>query len=139
MKTASAYSTLSETSEALKAAYADLFIKLGGSPTWMAVHVTYQHSAEVITTTLQKMAPGVPFQGGTTCLGLMTETGFHSEQGVSLGLFGIRDPQGLYAVGYSDAKSYSKLAGKEAIRNAFQQAEKNDPPALVWITCAPGK
>jgi len=139
MKTASAYSTVSNTREALKAAYSDLFVKLGGSPTWMAVHVTYQHSGQVITATLQTLAPGVPFQGGTSCLGVMTEAGFHSEQGISLGLFGIRDPQGLYAVGYSEAKGYSKLTGKEAIRNAFQHAGKNAPPALVWITCAPGK
>ena len=138
MKTSSSFSTSSDTVEALKEAYSDLVNKLGGSPTWMAVHGTYQHSGEVITTTLATLAPGVPFQGGTSCLGVMTEAGFHSDKGISLGLFGIRDPEGVYAVGFSEAKSYSRRTGKEAITIALQNAGKNTPPSLVWITCVPG-
>jgi hypothetical protein len=138
MKTASSFSTSSDTVEALKDAYADLENKLGGSPTWMAVHGTYQHPGEVITTTLQTLAPGVPFQGGTSCLGVMTEDGFHSDKGVSLGLFGIRDSEGVYGVGYAEAKADSRRTGHDAITNALQNAGKNTPASLVWITCAPG-
>ena len=139
MITASSFSTSSDTKQALKDAYACLENKLGGSPSWMAVHVTYQHSGEVITTTLETLAPGVPFQGGTSCLGVMTEAGFHSDQGLSLGLFGIRDPAGVYAVGYAEATaSYSLQTGYHAIRNALQYAGKNILPSLVWITCVPG-
>ena len=104
----------------------------------MAVHGTYQHSSEVITTTLQSLAPNVPFQGGTSCLGIMTEAGFHSDNGVSLGLFGIRDPEGVYAVGYGEVDTDSKYTGRDVIRKALQQAGKDTPPTLVWITCAPG-
>jgi hypothetical protein len=138
MKIASSFSMSSNTVEALKAAYTDLENKLGGSPTWLAVHGTYQHSGDVITTTLQALAPGVPFQGGTSCLGIMTEAGFHSDEGRSLGLFGVRDPQGVYSVGYSEPTANSRQAGKAAITNALQKAGKNRPPTLVWITCAPG-
>jgi hypothetical protein len=52
MKTASSFNTSSDTVAALKEAYADLENKPGGSPSWMAVHGTYQHSGEAITTTL---------------------------------------------------------------------------------------
>jgi hypothetical protein len=138
MEIATSFNTSSDTVEALKNAYTDLENKLSGPPTWMAVHGTYQHSGEVITTTLQTVAPGVPFQGGTSCLGVMTEAGFHSDKGVSLGLFGIRDPEGVYGVGYSEPKAYSRRTGREAITNALQNAGKNTPPTLVWITCAPG-
>lgn len=137
MKTASSFSTFPDTVKALEYAYADLENKLGGSPTWMAVHGTYQHSGQAIAATLQAMAPGVPFQGGTSCLGVMTEAGFHSDKGTSLGLFGLRDPEGVYAVGYAEIKTASQ-AGHEAIAQAIQNAGKNTPPALVWITCAPG-
>jgi hypothetical protein len=138
MQTASSFSTSSNTIEALKSAYADLENKLGSAPSWMAVHGTYQHSGDVIITTLQTIAPGVTFQGGTSCLGLMTEDGFHSDKGVSLGLFGILDPEGVYGVGCADSKTYSRTSGKNAIVSALKKAGKNMPPALVWITCAPG-
>jgi len=138
METASSFNTSSNTVEALEDAYADLESKLGGSPTWMAVHGTYHHSGEVITTTLHTLAPGVPFQGGSSCLGVMTEAGFHSDEGVGLGLFGMRDPQGVYGVGCSEPKAHSRQTGKDAITNALQNAGKNTPPILVWITCAPG-
>lgn len=138
MEIASAFSTTSNTVEALKAAYTDLENKLGGSPTWMAVHTTYQHPGEVITATLQTLAPNVPFQGGTSCLGVMTEAGFHSDKGVSLGLFGIRDAEGVYGVGFAEVTAHSRRAGYTAITNALQNAKKNTPPPLVWITCAPG-
>lgn len=135
---ASSFSTSSDTVVALKDAYADLEKKLGGSPTWLAVHGTYQHPGEVIITTLRTLAPGVPFQGGTSCLGVMTEAGFHSDDGVGLGLFGIRDPEGVYSVGYSEPQANSQQTGRAAITNALQKAGKNNPPALIWITCAPG-
>ena len=52
METASSFSTSADTVEALKDAYSDLENKLGGLPTWLAVHATCQHSGEVITKTL---------------------------------------------------------------------------------------
>ncbi len=138
MEIASSFSTSSDTAAVLKDAYTNLENKLGGRPTWLAVHGTYQHSGEVITRTLASLAPGVPFQGGTSCLGVMTEAGYHSDQGVGLGLFGIRDPEGTYAVGTSESKTLSSYSGREAITKALEKAPPNKPPALVWITCAPG-
>jgi hypothetical protein len=138
MQIATSFNTSSDTAEALKSAYADLEKKLGGPPTWMAVHGTYQHPGEVITTTLQALAPDVPFQGGTSCMGIMTEAGFHSEEGVGLGLFGIRDLAGAYGVGYAEQSAHSQQTGRDAITMALQKARKAAPPALVWMTCAPG-
>lgn len=132
MEIASSFSTSSTTDEALRKAYADLEDKLGGPPTWMAVHGPHQHPGQVIIATLQELAPGVPFQGGTSCLGIMTEAG------LGLGLFGIRDPEGVYAVGSSEAKVYSWRMGRDAIANALQASGKDTRPTLVWITCAPG-
>lgn len=138
MKTASSFSTRSDTAQALTEAYADLKTRLGGPPTWMSVHGSFQHSGEVMTATLQALAPDVPFQGGTSCLGVMTEAGFHSDQGMGLGLFGIMDPEGVYGVGSAAAQTYARRTGLEAITNALQHAGKDTRPALVWITCAPG-
>lgn len=138
MEIASSFSTAANTVEALQDAYAVLVEKLGGAPTWMTVHGTYHHSGEMITTTLQTLAPGVPFQGGSSCLGVMTEAGFHSEQGMGLGLLGISDPKGVYGVGCAELTVDSRESGREAIKRALQNAGKNTPPRVVWITCAPG-
>ncbi|MBN1874625.1 MAG: FIST C-terminal domain-containing protein [Anaerolineae bacterium] len=138
MEIASSFSISANTVEALKEAYAVLEAKIGGPPTWMTVHGTYHHSAEMITTTLQDLAPGVPFQGGSSCLGIMTEAGFHSQEGVGLGVLGIRDPEGTYGVGSSELTVNSRESGREAITKALQNAWNNTPPNLVWITCAPG-
>lgn len=138
MKTATAFSTVIDTRSALSAAYADLTEKLGGPPTWMTVHTTDAHPADLVVATLGDIAPGVPFQGGTSCQGVMTETGYHSNDGVSLGLFGIYDPDGVYSIGWSAVDGHSYLAGRDVIRQARAAAGQDKPPALIWITCAPG-
>jgi hypothetical protein len=138
VKIASSYNVSNDTQKALKDAYADLEARLGGPPTWMAVHTTFQHPPEVVLETLKTCAPGVPFQGGTSCLGVMTEAGYHSDNGTSMGLFGIRDPEGSYGVGHSERKSYPRQSGKEAIADALRMAKRDVAPAVIWITCAPG-
>ncbi|MBN2003677.1 MAG: FIST C-terminal domain-containing protein [Anaerolineae bacterium] len=138
MEIASSFSTTVNTVEALKDAYAVLVEKLGSAPTWMTVHGTYHHAGETVTATLQALAPGVPFQGGSSCLGVMTEVGFHSEEGVGLGILGIRDPEGVYGLGCAELTLDSRESGREAIKRALQNAGKNTPPRVVWITCAPG-
>ena len=138
MKTASAFSTSPDTKKALQEAYSNLVRKLEGMPTWMAVHGTVHHAGKTITDILQQLAPDVPFQGGTSCQGVMTEAGFHSNEGVALALFGIRDPEGTYSVGSSDTQAYSRRTGSTAIQDAVAKSGQTAPPALVWITCAPG-
>ncbi len=138
MKTASSFNTSIDTETALRTAYAELEYKLGGPPSWMAVHGTYQHSGEDIVTILETLAPGVPFQGGTSCRGVMTEEGFHSDQGVGLGLFGIYDPEGVYSVGCSEGQEFSRRTGQAAITQALNIQSRPTAPALIWITCAPG-
>lgn len=138
MKTASSFNTSGDTFDALNAAYTDLVKKLGAPPTWMAVHATCQHPGEAITTALKTLAPGVPFQGGTTCQGLMTEAGYHSDNETSLGLFGILDPEGTYGVGCAERSSFTRLSGRQAIAAALNMAGRGESPAMVWITCAPG-
>ena len=138
MQTATAFSTSSNTEAAIKTAYTDLVSKLGGAPSWMTIHTTFQHPAEIVTKTLESLAPGVPYQGGTTCNGLMTEAGHHSENGVALGLFGIKDSEGVYSIGYAETDTTTRMTGRAAIKMALDASKKDGPPALIWITVAPG-
>jgi hypothetical protein len=88
---------------------------------------------------LGEVAPGVPLHGGTTCLGVMTEAGFHAADGVGLGLFGLKDPGGRYGVGAVESGSDPRAAGAAAAREAMAAAGRSSrSPKLIWLTSAPG-
>ena len=139
MKTATAWSTNSDTKQAITDAFTDLVRKLGGKPSWIAVHSTFNHSGQVIVSTIKQLAPDVPVHGGSSCQAVMTETGFHSETGSSLGLMGILDPKGTYATAGLEIGYNAKSAGATAAKQALEASgRKGETPKLAWLTCAPG-
>jgi hypothetical protein len=139
MKTATAWSVSADTGEAVRTAYAELQDKLGGTPDWLAVHASVKHDGQVLMGTLQQIASGVPLHGGTSCLGVMTQAGFHTADGVGLGLFGLRDPAGRYGVGAVEDVRDPRAAGAAAARKAMASAgTPGDVPRLFWLTGAPG-
>ena len=71
--------------------------------------------------------------------GVMTAEGFHSKDGVGLGLFGIADVSGDYGVGVALVDDDPQATGAEAIQKAIANAERpGEPPDLVWINGVPG-
>ncbi len=86
MKTATAWSTSTNTEEAVSAAYAQLERELGEAPDWLAVYASVKHDGLALMNALRSVAPAVPLHGSTSCLGVMTEEGFHVDDGVGLGL-----------------------------------------------------
>ena len=65
--------------------------------------------------------------------------GFHSADGVGLGLFGIRDEDGDYGVGVALVDDDPRASGAEAIQKAISSAGRpGEPPDLVWINGVPG-
>src|SRR5690606_16503075 len=82
---------------------------------------------------------GVPVHGGTSCLGVMTEAGFHSAEGTGLGLFGVLDPEGAYGVGSAEIEGDPAAAAVVAARAAIERAGRaGEAPSMLWITGAPG-
>jgi hypothetical protein len=139
MKTATAWSTSANTEEAVSTAYAQLERELGGAPDWLAVYVSVKHDGLALMNALRSVAPAVPLHGSTSCLGVMTEEGFHAADGVGLGLFGLCDPAGRYGVGAAKMERDPRTAGAAAAREAIAAAKcPGDLPKLIWLTCAPG-
>lgn len=139
MKVTTAWSTSANTEEAVSAAYAKVARELGGAPDWLAVHASVEHDSAVLVDTLHKIAPAIPVHGGTSCLGVMTEAGFHTADGVGLGLFGLSDSAGRYGVGAAGGSSNPRALGAVAAREALAAAGRPDEsPDLIWLTCAPG-
>jgi hypothetical protein len=94
---------------------------------------------EDILKTLRAHAPQVPLSGGTSCMGVMTQAGVHSQDGHGLAMFGIFDPQGNYGVGAAVIDENPGAAVEHAIHCALEMAERpGEVPDMVWIMAAPG-
>lgn len=139
MKIATGFSTKSAGAEAIREAYQQLHTQLGHTPTLVALYASVTYSPPELLNTFQELAPHVPLAGSTSCLGVMTTQGFHSNQGAGLGLFGIYDPAGSYGVGAQAITGSAREAGAEAIQKAILNADRpGEPPQLVWLSGTPG-
>jgi hypothetical protein len=139
MKFATAFSTQRDTAHAIRAAIAQLADQLEEQPTWLLLYTSDSYESDVLLRELHNYAPDVPLHGATSCLGAMTQLGFHSSEGVGLALLGIVDRAGRYGVGSAELSQNPRQAGSDAIFAAIENAGRSgEPPALVWISGAPG-
>ncbi len=139
MKIATAQSTNPDTLAAFEGAYAQLLQELGGAPDMLLLFMSVPYDAHALAQALPQLAPGVPVHAGTSCLGVMTGSGFASQQGVGMGLGGLRDPEGNYGVGMVTIDNDPRLSSAQAIQEAIDQAGRwSEVPEMVWLTAAPG-
>jgi hypothetical protein len=139
VRAATSFSLESDTKAAARRALAKLTDELGGPPHWLLAQASAPHDLEALRRELSSLAPGAALHGGTSCLGAMTQAGFHSEGGLGLGLFGIRDDGGSFGVGAARAGSDPAAATGEATRRAIASAGRpGEVPSLIWLSAAPG-
>ena len=140
MKIATAWSVMPGADAAVTTAYRELTERLGAEPQIIFLHSSADYDCDILVRRLQELAPRVPVHGGTSCLGVMTETGFHSDNGLGLGLLGILDPAGSYGVGVARMGNDPRAAAADAVQRALEQAQRpGETPAAVWLTAAPGQ
>ena len=140
MKIASAWSTQSDENRAATEAYEVLFEKLQGVPQLMLVHSSCDYDNERLIQRLCTLAPGVPLQGGTSCLGVMTDSGFHSREGIGFGMLGVLDPDGGYGAGIAESKGDPEAAVTSALDSALTNSGRpGELPAAIIISDYPGE
>lgn len=140
MKIASAWSTLGNSQEAVNEAYERLIQKLEILPHLMLIHSSCDYDNAVILKHLRSLAPGVPIQGGTSCLGALTEEGFHTKDNLGLGILGLFDPDGDYGVGIAEYGNDPIKATTSALIEALDMASRpGELPSAVIMTCSPGR
>ena len=106
---------------------------------WLVVFPSVGYDIDEVASTIAARSPGVPIHGATSCLGVMTETGFCSDQGTGLGVFAISDPDGDYGVAAVEIGDNPEAAAEEAVLTAIAKAGRHgEPPALVWLSGVPG-
>jgi len=139
MKIASSWSTVSDTVLAIKEAYNLLVSRLESPPDFIAVYATDTYDLDKLLSLLKQAAPNAQIFGGTTCLGVMTEEGFHSNNGSGLGMLGICDKSGSYGVGASLTGDDPRASAAAAVTEALEQSQRlGQMPGLVTMCAAPG-
>lgn len=140
MKIASSWSTDPDSQAAAGQAFDMLAEKLGGMPQFVAVHSSCEYDSALLVRRLRSLLPGVPLQGGTSCLGVMTEAGFHTDKHKGLGILGVRDPEGGYGVGIARLGTDLETAVRSALDQALDQAGRTgEVPAAILVTNHPGR
>ncbi|MDD5476531.1 MAG: hypothetical protein PHU03_08500 [Syntrophales bacterium] len=139
MKIATSWSTNPDSVRAATEAYNSLIEKLAGKPHIILVHSSCPYDSYALLHRLNELAPDVPMQGGTSCLGVMTENGFHTENGIGMGLLGISDPEGAYGTGMADIGEDPAMATQTALKIAFDQTGRvGETPSVVLASNTPG-
>lgn len=138
IRAATGASTATSSTVAVREAWASLTKKMGKPGIVIAVS-TVSYALEEIVATLREVAGDVPFQGGTSCGGVMTDEGFFGVEGRGLALFGLADEGGQFGVGVAEIGKNPRESGKIAIERAMKAAGcEGEMPSAIWMITTPG-
>jgi hypothetical protein len=139
MKIATSWSTAPDTKAAFEECFAALTNKLDGYPSYLLIYFTERYPAASLLAALEGLPAEVKVHGCTSCQGVMTEEGVHSDDGRALALLGIRDAQGAYGVGCCPQGTTPREAARTALIRALVDAGRpGEQPDYVWLNASPG-
>lgn len=138
IRAATGASTAASSATAVREAWAALTGKMG-KPGIVVAIATVSYALDEIVGTLRELAGDVPFQGGTSCGGVMTDEGFFGVGGYGLALFGLADDKGQFGVGVAPIGNDPRAAGKDAVKRAMADAGcEGEMPSAIWMITTPG-
>lgn len=139
MKISTAWSVAQDSASATHALADALIAELGEAPELLFFHATAAHDPRVCAAILAERFPQAKVHGSSTCIGVMTSQGFHSEDGCGMGALALHDVAGSYGVGAARVDGDGKKAAQLALDLALEQADMMGmAPALIWISAPPG-
>jgi hypothetical protein len=139
MHIATAWSTDENPALAFDGAYARLHDKLGCAPSLLLVLFTEAYPAAVMLAAVRALPPDIRVHGLSICTGVMTEEGFHGQDGRAIGLWGLHDPDGSFGVGMALLNGDPGQAVTQALDQALAEAGRpGEVPDLVWVSTSPG-
>jgi hypothetical protein len=147
IKCGNGYSTIKNTSDALIDALQTCINQLnGGKISFVFLNFRPSDDRNVVAMVMEKILPGVPFVGGTTCLGSLSSTGFQSD---SIGMFAVSDEKdSMYVT--SQVEMTDEISGYDAavrcaelLKTRTKEEMKSTPtapktPGVIWMISAPG-
>ncbi len=110
-----------------------------GPPDWVVVYASVELDPDDVAKAVHEAFPDVPVHGATSCLGAMTEAGFHSDEGRGLAVLAVRDAAGSYGTGVAQIGDDPRQAAADALIHALGDADRmGEQPAVVWLSAVPG-
>jgi hypothetical protein len=129
-----------DAQKACQSSLENLINTLEGPPDFLVVSFTENYPARDLMAYFANVLPQASIHGSTTCRGVMTEDGFHSEEGRALGLFGMIDPDGAFGVGLENMGTSPREAARRAAENALVHSGRDgELPSLFWLNASPGQ
>lgn len=139
MQTATAWSTDKDSSQAINSALSSLSQKLSQAPDLILLYASELYDALILLQAIQQKYPSVKIAGCTSCLGVMTEAGFHQDDGYGLGLMGINMVGSSVGVGSALIEDDPENAATSAVSEAISNAQRpGELPDFVFLHAAPG-
>lgn len=127
--------------DAVKEASSSLKDKLSGRmPDVIILYSTVGYDPEELLKEVNRtFGKGIKVFGETSCLGVITNDGFHRGEKGSLAILGISSPRIKFGIGIADMKKVKdpKEAGKEAILQAIKDAGKTQKELPKIVLMAP--
>jgi len=113
----------------------------GESPDFAILFSTVGYDSEKVLSEVRRLLGDVQVYGGTSCLAVQTNDGFHVGEKGSLALLAMSSENitfGVSGVSIDDFPS-AREAGKAAILATINAAGKEGHPKIVLMTAAPGE
>jgi hypothetical protein len=139
MQIATSWSIEKDTHLAVSSTFKRIKETLNTDPDYFLVYYSETYDSQQIVDQLTTLAPDTPYQGLTSCLGLMTEGGVHSVDGSGFGMWAISDPEGDYGVGITRISENVRESASTAIIQALENADRlGEIPSMIWINSQSG-
>ena len=139
MQIAVAGSTETSCSRAVGATYEHIVEQLGGAPHLLLVYASVSYDCRELVREFSRLAPGVPLQGCSSCMGALSSAGLHQREGFGLGVMGLRDPEGAFGAGSASGTDDVERATQLALERAMEQAGRpGEVPGAVLMNSVPG-
>ncbi len=137
----SGWSDNNEEVEAVEEAISSVKTQLGSeSPEFAILFSTVGYDSDKVLSEVRRLLPSVQIYGGTSCLAVQTEEGFHAGDNGSLALLAVATDNITFGVGGVSIDDFpsAREAGKAAIQAAIDAAGEEGTPKLVLMTGSVG-
>lgn len=137
------WSTRGDVSSAVEEAARNVKDQMEHEPEWVLLFSTVGYPLDTMVKEVHKAFPKAKVFGETSCLGVITNDGFHLGQVGSLALLGIWSPKLEFGVGTGTLEEFKtgEEMGRNAVLRAIRDAGKDtaDTPQLIlMVPCAIG-
>lgn len=139
MKIVTAGSIHTDSTNALNECFTEAGITPDHYPDWLLLYYSDHYDGKSLLRYIALHYPEMTVMGGSSCLGIMTDKGFFSREGIGLGIFGIFDPDGSYGSAVVTIGEDPVESAREAVEAALTHSDRlGEMPEMIWITAAPG-